>query len=329
MRSAGAFRVENLGRRPGEPGVRGVDGRPAAGLLSRLDPRRSPDVREEHFLDEERRHAFCALHGGTLGEAGHHRRERVLAEELLRLAGQPGQERVHHHDGRLSFEKSLEREETVGRIMERLEPAYEVEAAVLQRVRQLVSQERVLEQGFGREAESGSPGPGRCRLGRPLGYDEKLLFGGIVEAGDLSRVERRELLLEARLGVEKADGREGGGVARKRGRKVFDELRREHASEVFFVQDRRRDGPGKRHAPDFLDELLGSRHGFGESLGDRALSRARVGRGQEGGQERESEAPDRWTARRVLAYHAPAFRECGGGNHRGSSLAARLLVHFQ
>src|SRR5664280_1906964 len=60
-------------------------------------------------------------------------------------------------------------------------------------------------------------------------------------------------------------------------------------------------------------------------------TRARRGRdrNEEGGQEREGGKPERWTARGALAYHAPAFRDDGGGNHRGSSLAARLLVHLQ
>jgi hypothetical protein len=95
------------------------------------------------------------------------------------------------------------------------------------------------------------------------------------------------------------------------------------------VQDRRSDRPGKRHAPDSLDELLGARYRFGEAFGDRALGRRGRDRNEEGGQEREGGKPERWTARGALAYHAPAFRDDGGGNHRGSSLAARLLVHLQ
>ena len=179
--------------------------------------------------------------------------------------------------------------------LQRLQPRDEVEAAVLQRVRQLVSEKRVLEQGFRREAERGGT---RRRLGRALGDDEELLLGGIVEAGDLARVESRELLLEDRLGVEESDGREGGRVARERRGQVLDELLAENAQKVLLGEERRRHVSRERDAPDLLDELLrpatasGRRSASGRR-GRVGAAAARRGRREDRREKSPAAGPDR------------------------------------
>ena len=244
------------------------------------------------------------------------------------------EERVHHHDGGLAFEEGLEREQAVGGITQRLEPRDEVESAILERVRQFVGQKSVFEQRLRREAQRDGS---RRRFGRPLGHDEELLLGGIVEAGDLASVERRELLLEERLGVEEADGREGGRVAGEGRGQVLDELLAENSLEVLLVQDRRRHLSRERHAPDFLDELLGAGNCLRKAFGKRAPGgngRCRQGRrtrreaGRKDGREEPPAAGrDRWTARFAVAYHAPHSGMSVKGNIEAASLAARLLVH--
>ena len=197
-----ALRVEDLrGRRRGRLVIRVDERPPDAARALRLDPCRAGHVGEEHLLHEEVRHALGALDVRRAGrEAREHVRERVRAEQLLRLGREADEERVHHDDGGLAFEERLQREERVGGLLESLHPRDEVEPPVLERVRELVREERVLEKGAGREAERGRDGR---RLGRALGDDEELPHVRVVETRDLARVELRDLLLEAGFGSRK------------------------------------------------------------------------------------------------------------------------------
>ena len=239
-----------------------------------------------------------------------HVRERVLAEQVLRLRRELDEERVHHDDGRLALEERLEREEAVRGILERLHAPHEVEPAVLERVRELVGEESVLEQRPGGEAERGRR---RGGLRRPLGNDEEFLDLRVVEARDLARVQLRELLLEARLGVEEPDGGERGRVAREGGREVLDEFLPQDLRQILFGKDGRRHGTAERDAPDRLDEFLGLGDRLGEPLRERRERRGRGGREGGGGERRECEEPGRlprarhFPGRDRALYHARGF----------------------